>query len=180
MENKKIIPMEIIGTKIYVIRGKKVMLDRDLAELYGVETRVLNQAVRRNINRFPEDFMFKLTKEEFDNLKSQIVTSSWGGARKLPGAFTEQGIAMLSSVLKSERAIKVNIEIMRTFVKIHEYALSYKDLSEKINKLEKKYDKQFQIVFKALKQIIIPQKNEKKRKIGFKPPKKSKDKRGNK
>ena len=151
------------------------MLDRDLAELYGVETRVLNQAVRRNIDRFPEDFMFTLTRDEIRNL-SQIVISSKIKHAPNVFVFTEQGIAMLSSVLKSERAIKVNIAIMRTFVKIHEYALTYKDLNEKIRTLEKKYDKQFQIVFKALKQLLTTEEKKQKREIGFKPPKKSKGK----
>jgi len=111
----KIVPMERITSKIYLMRGVKVMLDTDLAELYGVETKVLKQAVRRNINRFPAGFMFELTRDEFKNLRSQFVTSSWGGTRYPPMAFTEQGVAMLSSVLKSDRAIQVNIHIMRAF-----------------------------------------------------------------
>lgn len=106
---------ETIANKIYFIRNQKVMLDRDLAALYGIETKVLNQAVKRNMSRFPEDFMFQLTEIEFQNLKSQIVTSSWGGSRKLPSAFTEHGVLMLSSVLKSDKAIQVNIQIMRIF-----------------------------------------------------------------
>ena len=131
-----------IQNKIYEIRGLKVMLDRDLATLYEVETRILNQAVRRNIDRFPPDFMFQLTAKEFQNWKSQIVTSNSEkmGLRKLPLAFTEQGIAMLSSVLNSEKAINVNIAIIRTFILIRQYALNYKELETKIKKLEKKGD----------------------------------------
>lgn len=125
-----------IRNLIYVVRGQKVMLDSDLAMLYGVETRALNQAVKRNIERFPQDFMFQLTKEEFENLKSQIVTSSWGGVRKLPYAFTEQGVAMLSSVLKSKRAININVQIMRTFVQIRKLAIEHKDLQEQITELK--------------------------------------------
>lgn len=125
-----------IRNLIYVVRGQKVMLDSDLAMLYGVETRALNQAVKRNIERFPQDFMFQLTKEEFENLKSQIVTSSWGGVRKLPYAFTEQGVAMLSSVLKSKRAIDINVQIMRTFVQIRKLAIEHKDLQEQITELK--------------------------------------------
>ena len=180
MKNNSIVPLELIEKKIYFIRGKKIMLDKDLAELYEVETKVLNQAVRRNIYRFPEDFMFQLTNKEFENLRSQNVTSRWGGRRYAPFAFTEQGIAMLSSVLRSERAIKVNIAIMRTFVKIHEFALSHRDLNEKINELEKKYDKhdkQLQVVFKTIKKMLSIREDKKKRKIGFQPNKKSKDER---
>ena len=139
---------ETIANKIYFIRNQKVMLDRDLAILYGIETKVLNQAVKRNMSRFPEDFMFQLTEIEFQNLKSQIVTSSWGGMRRArPYAFTEQGVAMLSSVLNSERAIRVNIEIMRAFVALRKMLSSHIDLERKIADLEKKYDKQFRIVF---------------------------------
>lgn len=114
------LPIEKIASKIYLIRDTKVMLDRDLAELYGVENKVLNQAVKRNIKRFPDDFMFQLTYQEFTHLKSQFVTSSWGGVRKIPNAFTEQGVAMLSGILNSDRAISVNIQIMRTFTKLKE------------------------------------------------------------
>src|SRR4030042_6237664 len=121
-----IIPQEIIENKILFIRGKKVMLDKDLAMLYGVETKVLNQAIKRNITRFPEDFMFQLTSEEFQNLRSQIVTSSWGGQRYFPYAFTENGVAMLSSVLNSERAVDVNIQIMRTFTRLREMLLTHR------------------------------------------------------
>ncbi len=137
--------LQIIQNKIYEIRGQKVMLDSDLAELYEVETKVLNQGVKRNSTRFPEDFMFQLTDNEYINLKSQFVTSSlsnYGGVRKLPYVFTEQGVAMLSSVLRSEKAVQVNIAIMRTFVAIRQYAFGYKDLKEKIEQIESKYDGQ--------------------------------------
>jgi len=161
-----LVPVEVIASKIYLIRGQKVMLDRDLAKLYGVETRVLNQAVRRNIKRFPEDFMFTLTREEIMNL-SQIVTSSKIKHAPNVFAFTEQGVAMLSSVLNSERAILVNIQIMRAFAQMRQMMLSYKELKQKIEKMEAKYDKQFRIVFQALKQLLEPPKQSKKRKIGF-------------
>jgi len=164
---KSIVPIEVIERKIYLIRGLKVMLSNDLAGLYGVEPRVLVQSVKRNIERFPDDFMFQLNPEEFKNLKSQIVTSSWGGIRRAaPYAFTEQGIAMLSSVLNSRRAIAVNIHIIRTFVKLREMIVSHKDLARKLNELEKKYDGQFQIVFEAIRQLIEVEESPK-RKIGF-------------
>ena len=163
-------PIEIIEKKIYLIRNQKVMLSVDLAELYGVETRALNQAVKRNIERFPEDFMFQLNDSEFQNLKSQIVTSSWGGMRRAnPYAFTEQGIAMLSSVLKSDRAIKVNIEIMRTFVKIRKIILQNKDLADKLAQLEiktEKHDKDIKAIIDAIRQLMTPPEKTK-RKIGF-------------
>jgi hypothetical protein len=162
-----IVPAEIIETKIYLIRGHKVMLSTDLAELYGVEPRVLVQAVKRNIDRFPEDFMFSLTNQEVVNLKSQIVTSSWGGIRRAnPYAFTEQGVAMLSSVLRSKRAVQVNISIMRAFVKIREMLSTHKDLARKLANMEKKYDSQFKMVFDAIRQLMTPV-EPKKRKIGF-------------
>ena len=129
------------------------MLDKDLAPLYGVENRVLKQAVRRNKKRFPKDFMFELTKTEFENLRSQIVISSWGGPRYAPMAFTEQGVAMLSSVLRSNRAIQVNIQIMRVFIKLRQLYISHEDLKKKIIAMERKYDKQFQIVFEAIDQL---------------------------
>jgi hypothetical protein len=164
---KSIVPIEVIERKIYLIRGLKVMLSNDLAVLYGVEPRVLVQSVKRNIERFPDDFMFQLNPEEFKNLKSQIVTSSWGGIRRAaPYAFTEQGIAMLSSVLNSRRAIDVNIHIIRTFVKLREMISSHKELARKLNELEKKYDGQFQIVFEAIRQLIEVEESPK-RKIGF-------------
>jgi hypothetical protein len=164
---KDIIPSEIILGKIIVIRGKKVILDKDLAGFYNVETRALNQAVARNMLRFPADFMFQLSREEFKNLKSQIVTSSWGGTRKRPLAFTEQGVAMLSSVLNSERAILVNIQIMRAFIGLRRMILYNDDLRRKIEAMENKYDGQFRIVFDAIKELLKDESRPKKR-IGFK------------
>ena len=161
-----LIPTETIESIIYLIRGKKIMLDSDLAVLYRVETKVLLQAIKRNIERFPTDFMFQLDEQEYEILRSQIVTSSWGGRRYLPYAFTEQGIAMLSTVLNSKRAINVNIQIMRTFTKLREMIESNKDLKRKIEDMEKKYDKQFQIVFEAIKQLVEPVERPK-RKVGF-------------
>lgn len=165
---RSIIPQQIIESKILFIRGKKVMLDRDLAILYGVETRILNQAVKRNIKRFPEDFMFQLTKEEMEDWKSQFVISNKDrmGLRKKPYAFTENGVAMLSSVLNSERAITVNIQIMRTFTKIREMLVSNTKLARKIEALEKKYDTQFKVVFDAIRQLMSPPET-KRKKIGF-------------
>ena len=162
----EIIPQQIIESKIYLLRGKKVMLDKDLAALYGVETFNLNKAVKRNIDRFPDDFMFQLDKEEFKNLIFHFGISSWGGTRKLPYAFTENGVAMLSSVLNSKRAVQVNIQIMRTFTKIREMLLTHKDLQKKIEEMEKKYDHQFKIVFDAIKLLLAPQ-DGKEKKIGF-------------
>ena len=129
-----LIPDEIVINKIYLLRKQKVMLDEDLAELYQVETKRLNEQVKRNIQRFPEDFMFQLTAQEFENLKSQFATSSWGGRRKLPFAFTEQGVAMLSSVLNSETAIRVNIQIIRVFTKMRELLLTHKDILLQLRK----------------------------------------------
>ncbi len=143
----EIIPLENIINKIYVFRDVKVMLDRDLAELYGVETRVLNQSVQRNVDRFPPDFMFQITALELEILKSQIVTSSWGGLRKLPYVFTEQGVSMLSSVLNSKRAIQVNIQIMRIFSRFRQMLTTNDELKKKIETIEKKYDGQFKTVF---------------------------------
>ncbi|MBK9130152.1 MAG: ORF6N domain-containing protein [Gammaproteobacteria bacterium] len=142
---------------ILVIRGQRVMLSTYLAELYQVEPRVLIQAVKRNIARFPEDFMFQLSNQELASLKSQFVTSSWGGARRAaPYAFTEQGVAMLSSVLRSERAIRVNIEIMRTFVRLRQMLISHAELARKLAALERKYDAQFKIVFDAIRELMTP------------------------
>jgi hypothetical protein len=168
MKEKSLIPKERIIQKIFVIRGQKVMLDSDLAVLYGVETKVLNQAVKRSATRFPKDFVFQLTKEEVENLKSQIVTSSLGhgGRRKLPLVFTEHGVLMLSSVLKSERAVSVNIQIVRTFIKLREMLSKYKDLREKIEGIEKKYDHRFKVVFDTLKQLL-KEEDKPKNKIGF-------------
>jgi hypothetical protein len=156
---------------ILLIRGQKVLLDRDLAEMYGVTTKTLNQAVKRNLARFPADFMFQLTKEELENWRSQIVTSNLNakmGLRRLPYAFTEQGVAMLSGVLNSERAIEVNIAIMRAFVQLRELLLTHKDLARKLAELEQKYDEKFRIVFDAIRQLMVPvESSAKKRKIGF-------------
>jgi hypothetical protein len=164
---KGIIPVEVVERKIYLIRGEKVMLSFDLAELYGVEPKVLIQAVKRNIERFPKDFMFQLSNQEFNNLKSQFVTSSWGGIRRAnPYAFTEQGVAMLSSVLRSNRAVRVNIAIMRAFVKLREMISSNKELSKRLDELEKKYDTQFKVVFEAIRELMEPPQKTKKR-IGF-------------
>ncbi len=160
----------IILNKIYIIRDKKVMIDRDLAEMYGVETRRLVEQVKRNIDRFPQDFMFQLTPEEFENLISQIATSSWGGTRKLPYAFTEQGVAMLSSVLNSKQAIQVNIQIIRIFTKMRELLISHKEILLKLNQLEKKltqHDDDIAAIFNVLKQLLI-QKNKPTERIGFK------------
>jgi hypothetical protein len=174
---------EYIINKIYLIRGKKVMLDRDLAEMYGVETRILNQAVKRNEKRFPDDFMFQLNEHELEEWKSQNVTSNRDkmGLRKMPNAFTEQGVAMLSSVLNSETAIEVNIQIIRIFTRIREMLLTHKDVLLKLEQLEKKMLKQdegmkkhedeIQIIFNALKQLLnLPKKPRKQ--IGYKHPKK--------
>lgn len=158
-----------IKSKIYFLRGKKVMLDRDLSVLYDVKTGALNQAVRRNAERFPEDFMFQLTKKEFENWKSQIVitNSAKMGQRHRPYAFTEQGVAMLSSVLNSERAVRVNIQIMRAFVALRRMVITYESLRRKIDAMEKKYDDRFQVVFKALKELMEPPPAKPKRRIGF-------------
>lgn len=171
-KTKALVPQEAIEQKIFLIRGKKVMLDKDLAFVYGVETRVFNQAVKRNIKRFPDDFMFQLNKEEAYSLRSQIVTLKRGEHYKyLPYVFTEQGVAMLSSVLNSDRAIEVNIQIIRTFVKLREMIVSNKELRKRMDKLEEKYDKRFKAVFDVLKGLIEkspePGKSLNKREIGF-------------
>lgn len=159
------IPAEQIEQAILLIRGQKVILDADLASLYGVKTKVLKQAVRRNIKRFPDDFMFELTEEENSALRSQIVTLERGQHSKyLPFAFTEQGVAMISSVLNSTRAIEVNIEIMRAFVRLRQMLSAHKGLERKLAKLEKKYDEQFSVVFEAIRQLMIPP-DKKQRKI---------------
>jgi hypothetical protein len=162
-----LIPIERIEQKILLLRGQKVMLDRDLAELYGVTTSNLNKAVSRNPDRFPPDFMFNISNEEFDILKFHFGISSWGGTRTLPRAFTEQGVAMLSSVLRSKQAVQVNILIMRAFVKLRELISSHKDLVRKIELMERKYDSQFKIVFDAIKQLMAPPTIAAKRKYGF-------------
>ena len=167
VESKTAIPTTQIESLIRIIRGEKVILDSDLASLYEVETKILTQTVRRNMSRFPADFMFQLTREEFDHLRSQSVSSRWGGRRYLPYAFTEQGVAMLSSVLRSEHAVKVNIEIIRAFVRLRQILASNKRLAQKFDELELKYDDQFKKVFEAIKQLMAPSTNEKKRPIGF-------------
>ena len=164
--NTELARVERIERAILMIRGQKVMLDSDLAELYGVETGALNRAVKRNRGRFPSDFMFQLTKEEVENLRCQIGISSYGGRRSYPYAFTEQGVAMLSSVLHSKRAVRVNVEIMRTFVRLRHWLLTHEDLARKLEALEKKYDTQFRGVFEAIRQLMIPPDSPRKR-IGF-------------
>lgn len=166
-----IVPIETIRAKIYLLRGQKVLLDSDLAALYGVETKRLNEQVRRNSKRFPDDFMFQLTVQEVGNLKSQFAatSSAHGGRRTLPYVFTEQGIAMLSSVLNSDRAIEVNIAIMRAFVQMRELAGSSRELTRRLDELERKYeghDRQLLMVFDAIRELVAPPER-KKRKIGF-------------
>ena len=163
----RIIPLKTIEQRIFVLRGRKIMLSPDLAELYEVETKVLIQAVKRNQDRFPEDFMFQLNATEFENLKSQFVTSSWGGARRArPYAFTEQGIAMLSGILRSKRAVQVNIEIMRAFVQLREMLISHQELAHRLDDMENKYDAQFKVVFDAIRQLATSS-SKSKRQIGF-------------
>ena len=167
-----IVPMERIEKRIYLLRGQKVMLDSDLAELYGVEIKILNRAVKRNADRFPEDFMLHLTERENESLRCHFGTLNGGGALRsqtvilkkgrgqhrkyLPYAFTEQGVAMLSSVLKSKQAVQVNITIMRAFVKLREMMASHKDLARKLEQLENKYDYQFKVVFDAIREMMTP------------------------
>lgn len=191
MKNNSLLPLERIESKIYLIRGKKVMFDRDLAELYGVETKVFNQAVRRNQDRFPEDFMFKLNQKEIaiweSNLRSQSVILSsrsqivtlnasrfqFGTLKRgqnikyAPMVFTEQGVAMLSSVLNSKRAIQVNIQIMRTFTKLREMLATNKELREKIEKLERKYNQKFRVVFEVIAKLLTPSEENPKGSMGF-------------
>ncbi|MFI5220846.1 MAG: ORF6N domain-containing protein [Bacteroidia bacterium] len=168
-KNALTLPDEVILNKFFLIRGKKIMLDVDLANLYGVTTSNLNKAVKRNIKRFPNDFMFRLTKTEFKNLIFQIGTSSWGGTRKMPYAFAEQGVAMLSGILSSDRAITVNIQIMRIYIKMKEMVLTHKDILLKLELLEKqvsKHSKEIRDIFEVLKQLVlqpIPPRNQ----IGF-------------
>ncbi len=172
-ELKILVAEQKILNRIYMIRGEKVMFDRDLAEMYGVETKVFNQSVKRNIERFPKDFMFSLSEKEWSNLRSQIVTSSWGGARYRPFVFTEQGVAMLSSILNSKTAIEVNIRIIRVFTKLREYTLTHKEILLQLAKLEKEVkgnSKDIENIFMVLKELLekqqkpLPARN----KIGFK------------
>ncbi len=162
-----LIPAERIEQSILLIRNQKVILDYDLAVLYDVETRVLIQAVKRNKNRFPDDFMFQLSANELRILRSQsVISSEWGGRRYPPYAFTEQGVAMLSSIINSERAIQVNIEIVRTFVRLRRLLDTHTALARKLDELEQKYDGQFQVVFEAIRQLMTPTEKDKRR-IGF-------------
>ncbi len=166
-----LIPAGFIEKHIYLLRGQKVMLSTDLARLYGVEPKRLSEQVTRNVERFPSDFMFQLNKREFQHLKSQIATSSWGGMRKPPYAFTEQGVAMLSSVLRSKQAVQVNVEIMRTFVRLRRMLAAHTVLARKLEDLEKKYDVQFKVVFDALRKLMRPTEHTKVLGVGFKPKK---------
>ena len=168
----KSIPIEIITQKIFLIRGHKVMLDKDLAKLYGVTTFNFNKAVKRNLERFPEDFMFRLTPKELESLIFQIGISKAGrgGSRHLPYVFTEQGVAMLSSVLRSKRAIRVNIQIMRTFVQLKAFLLTHNELSRRLESLERKFgdhDEKIQLIFEAIKKLLEPPPGKPKRQIGF-------------
>jgi hypothetical protein len=169
--SSKTISTEVISSKIFIISGQKVMFDRDLALLYGVTTFNLNKAVTRNLDRFPKDFMFRLTQKEFENLKFHFGISSWGGTRKLPRAFTEQGVAMLSSVLRSQRAVHVNIAIMRAFVKLREVLSAHKELVTKLKELEQKvegHDESIHTIFEAIRRLM-KEEEKPKPKIGFHP-----------
>jgi hypothetical protein len=168
MADNSLLPMNVENL-IYLVRGHKVMLDEDLARLYDVETRILTRAVRRNADRFPADFMFQLLDQEVANLRSQIgiSSSSYGGRRYHPLVFTEQGIAMLSTVLRSKKAVRVNIEIMRAFVKLRGFISSNQELARKLAELEQRYDRQFKGVFDAIRELMSPAEPPKKRRIGF-------------
>ena len=170
---KSVIPLERIEKRIFLLRGQRVLLSTDLAELYGVGTKVLVQAVKRNLDRFPDDFIFQLSPKELAVLRSQIVTSNEksgrGGRRYPPYAFTEQGVAMLSSVLHSNRAVQVNIDIMRAFVRLRQMLASNANLARKLAALEKKYDAQFRVLFDAIRELMTPPELKKKRPIGFAP-----------
>ena len=168
----KLVLEEVIEPKIFMIRGHKVMLDKDLAGLYGVKTRDLNKAVTRNLDRFPEDFMFQLSKEELNNLKFHFGTSRWGGTRKIPRVFTEHGILMLSSVLKSKRAVYINIQIMRAFVRLRQILSMNKELAHKLAELERKTEKhdiEIHAIFEAIRKLMAPTPVKPKPQIGFKP-----------
>jgi hypothetical protein len=168
MTDNSLLPMNVENL-IYLVRGHKVMLDEDLARLYDVETRILTRAVRRNADRFPPDFMFQLSDQEVMNLRSQIgiSSSSYGGRRYRPLVFTEQGIAMLSTVLRSKKAVRVNIEIMRAFVKLRGFIESNQELARKLAELEQRYDRQFKVVFDAIRELMSPAEPPQKRRIGF-------------
>jgi len=165
--SRQLTPVEVIERRIFLIRGQKVMFSTHLADLYQVEPRAMMQAVKRNRERFPKDFMFQLTRAEFKNLKSQFVISSWGGLRSPPYAFTEQGVAMLSSVVNSKRAIIVNIAIVRTFVRLRQILASHKEIAERITAMGKKYDQNFKVVFEVLEQLMTPPPDPPRRQIGF-------------
>ena len=168
--NNELLMQERITKAIYFIRDHKVMIDSELADMYGVETKVLNQAVKRNIDRFPEDFMFQLSADEWENLKSQFVTSSWGGRRTPPYMFTEQGVAMLSSVLNSPTAIQVNISIMRVFVKMRQWAANYEELLHKINELsanQSEHNEHIRNIYQIIEELVRPVLTER-QPIGFK------------
>jgi hypothetical protein len=166
--SRSVISLAQVEKLIYLVRGQKVMLSGDLAGLYEVETKALVQAVKRNIERFPDDFMFQLTREELRDSRSQIVTLEHGkNVKYMPYAFTEQGVAMLSSVLRSPRAVKVNIEIMRTFVRLRQLLATHEDLARKLAALERKYDSQFKVVFEAIRQLMEPSPSPKRKQIGF-------------
>lgn len=170
---KSILPPERIERAILLIRGDKVLIDRDLAELYSVPTKAFNQAVQRNLERFPDDFMFQLTAKELADWRSHFVTSNPRakmGLRRRPYAFTEQGVAMLSSVLRSERAVAVNIEIMRAFVRLRQMLATHADLARQLTDLERKYDSQFRVIFDAIRQLMTPPEAPKKPPIGFHAP----------
>jgi ORF6N domain len=175
--NNQLIPSEIVVNKIYIIRDTKVMLDKDLAALYEVETKRFNEQIRRNVERFPEDFMFRLTKTEFENLRSQIATSSWGGARYLPLAFTEQGVAMLSGVINSSKAIAMNIAIMRAFITMRKLILNNKNIEEKFSQIDDKFstqDAQFSQIYEAIENLLDDKVEKQslpknRRRIGFRP-----------
>ncbi|MFO0355818.1 MAG: ORF6N domain-containing protein [Sphingobacteriaceae bacterium] len=175
-ETAFVIPVEVVMNKIYFIRDHKVMLDKDLAELYEVETKVFNQAVKRNLKRFPSDFMFTLTEKEWGNLRSQFVTSSWGGTRYKPNAFTEQGVAMLASILSSDKAININIQIVRVFAHIRKMLIDNTELRLAIEEIRKKTDnntKNIEVVFQYLDELIDKKESQKPRKqIGYKVPQK--------
>ena len=164
----QLVPVERIQQHILLLRGQKVMLDAHLAALYGVETKALTRAVRRNIERFPDDFMFQLTPGEFDNLRRQLgTTSHWGGRRYRPYAFTEQGVAMLSGVLRSNRAVQVNVAIMRAFVKLRGMLATHKELARKLRAMERKYDAQFREIFDVIRELMAPAKQSGRERIGF-------------
>jgi hypothetical protein len=169
--SQSLIPVERIVSQIYLVRGHKVMLDRDLASLYGVPTKALNQAIKRNLARFPEDFMFQLSKAEMTNLRSQTVTSGWGGRRYLPYVFTQEGVAMLSSVLRSARAIQMNIVIMRAFVRIRELMATNKDVARRLQDIERRQDEQDEKIdgiVQVIEVLMEPDPAPRSRRIGFK------------